>query len=418
MKQSQLFTKTRHEIPTDEVAKNAQLLVRAGYIHKEVAGAYSFLPLGLRVLSKINNIIREEMNSAGGQEIYMTALQNPETWQATGRWDDKVVDNWFKSELKAGGQVGFGFTHEEPLTALVKHHISSYRDLPVFIYQIQTKFRNEMRAKSGLLRGREFLMKDLYSFSRGEAEHQIFYDKMKEVYNRVYERLGIGEKTFITFSSGGSFAKFSHEFQTIMPSGEDSIYVDYDKKLAVNEEVYTDEVLSNIGLDKNKMQKVNAAEVGNIFTLGTKFSKPLDLVYTDEKGATHPIFMGSYGIGLSRIMGVIVELFADDGGIVWPESVAPFKVHLLSLDGGDDELQKEAEEFYISLCKRGVEVLFDDRRDISAGEKFSDADLIGIPWRVVMSKRSREAGGVEVKARNDAESTVMSIEEVLNKFNS
>jgi len=210
MRQSNLFTKTRKEVPSDEVAKNAQLLIRAGYIHKEMAGVYSFLPLGLRVLNKIVGIIREEINAIGGQEIFLTSLQDPEIWKKSNRWSDDVVDNWFKTKINNGGEVGLGFTHEEAMVRLMKEHIQSYRDLPRFIYQFQTKFRNEERAKSGILRTREFLMKDLYSFSSTEAEHTAFYEKVKDAYGRIFKQAGIGDKTLLTFASGGSFSKYSH----------------------------------------------------------------------------------------------------------------------------------------------------------------------------------------------------------------
>lgn len=398
MKQSHLFTKTRREAPKDEVAKNAQLLIRAGYIHKEMAGVYSFLPLGLRVMNKIVGIIREEMNDIGGQELHLTALQDKKVWEASGRWDDKVVDNWFKTTIKNGGEAGLAFTHEEPLTRLMKDHIRSFRDLPVYPYQFQTKFRNEERAKSGILRGREFLMKDLYSFSRDQKEHEAFYEKAKGAYVKIYDRLGIGDKTFVTFASGGSFAKYSHEFQTLTEAGEDTIYVHEGKKIAVNKEVLNDEVLGNLGLKKGDLVEKKAVEVGNIFTLGTKYSDALELKYKDEEGKSQPVFMGSYGIGPGRAMGTIVELLADDKGLVWPESVAPFAIHLVALFDEGGKVKKAADHLYDELTKKGVEVLYDDR-ECSAGEKFGDADLIGIPKRYVISEKTLKDDSVEVKDR-------------------
>lgn len=398
MKQSELFTKTRREAPKDEVAKNAQLLIRAGFIHKEMAGVYSYLPLGLRVLNKIVNVIREEMNSIGGQEILLTALQNKEIWQISDRWDDEKLDIWFKTSLKNGSELGLGFTHEEPLTALMKDHVRSFRDLPKAVYQFQTKFRNEPRAKSGLMRGREFLMKDLYSFNTNEKSHAEFYDKAKQAYIRIFDRLGIGNETFVTFASGGSFSKYSHEFQTITDAGEDTIYVHEGKRIAVNKEVLNDEVLKDLGLLRSDLNEKKAVEVGNIFNLGTRFSEALGLSYKDEEGKSRPVFMGSYGIGPGRVMGTIVELRADDKGLVWPEAIAPFSIHLVALFDEPGKVKKAADDLYAKLTEKGIEVLYDDR-ECSAGEKFGDADLIGIPKRVVVSGKTLEKDAVEVKDR-------------------
>ncbi|MDQ5949925.1 MAG: prolyl-tRNA synthetase [Patescibacteria group bacterium] len=413
MLQSKLFTKTKKEAPSDEVSRNAELLIRAGYIYKEMAGVYTFLPLGLRVLNNITKIVREEMNAIGGQEMLLSALQDRSLWEKTDRWSDDMVDNWFKTELKAGGTTGLGITHEEPLTRIMSEYISSYRDLPTSAYQFQTKFRNEMRAKSGIMRGREFLMKDLYSFSKNEEEHQAFYELSKIAYKKVYQRLGIGHLTYITFASGGIFAKYSHEFQTISSAGEDTIYVDEEKGIAINKEVYTDEVIENLGLDKSKLVEQRAIEVGNIFTLGTRFSNALGLNFNDENGNSNPVFMGSYGIGVSRLLGTIVETLSDDNGIIWPESIAPFQVHLLAL-GEDESVKAKATEVYEKLIAQGVEVLFDDRTGISAGEKFADADLLGMPLRAVISKRSLEESGVEIKKRTEEKGRVVSVDEFMN----
>lgn len=407
MKQSQLFTKTQKEAPSDEVAKNAQLLIRAGFIYKEMAGAYAFLPLGLRVIGKIAQIVREEMNATGGVELQSTALQKKEVWEKTNRWDDAIVDNWFKTELKNGTELGLAFTHEEPMSNLMTNFISSYKDLPIYAYDVRTVFRNEARAKSGIMRGREFFWKALYSFSKDENEHNEYYEKAKIAYKKVFERVGLGEVTFMTFASGGTFSKYSHEFQTLSEAGEDIIYVDEEKGIAVNREVYTDEVLKDLNLEKEKLIERKAIEVGNIFSLGHKFSEPFNLKYKDENGENKFVFMGSYGIGISRLMGTVVECFNDERGIVWPESIAPFSVHLLNL--GQDE---EAEKIYKTLSENGIEVMLDDR-DASAGEKFADSDLIGIPVRVVISKKSIEAGGIEVKRRSESESKIMTVEELL-----
>lgn len=415
MLQSKLFTKTRREDPKDEVAKNARLLIRAGFINKEMAGVYSFLPLGLRVLNRINAIIREEMDAIGGQEIHMSALQNPEPWKKTGRFSDEVVDNWFKTKLKDGGELGLGFTHEEPLTSLMRNHINSYKDLPALPYQIQTKFRNEERAKSGLMRGREFLMKDLYSFHANVDGHDAFYEQAKEAYLNIFRRAGIGDLTFVTFASGGSFAKYSHEFQTLCETGEDTIYLSREKGLAINKEVYNEEVLADLGVTKDELEEVAAVEVGNIFHLGTRFSDALDLSFIDESGADKPVVMGSYGIGPARLMGTIVETLADDKGIVWPKEVAPFDVHIVAIGGADSEALAAALSLAEKMEAKGLEVLIDDR-EASAGAKFSDADLLGIPIRVVLSPKTLEEGVLEVKDRASGEVKKISESELITEL--
>ncbi len=414
MRQSQLFTKTRKEVPADETSKNAQYLIRAGYIHKELAGVYSFLPLGLRTLNNIVNIIRDEMNKAGGQEILMSALQDKELWLKTDRWDDKKVDNWFKTELNSGGETGLGITHEEPLTRIMSEHISSYRDLPVFAYQFQNKFRNELRAKSGVMRGKEFLMKDLYSFSKDNESHISDYNKIRDAYVRVFDRLGIGDKTYITFADGGIFSEFSEEFQTITDSGEDLIYIHEGKKIALNKEVYTDENLSKLGIKKEELVEKKAVEVGNIFHLGTRFSEPLGLKYKDEDGNEKPVVMGSYGIGPSRLLGTIVEVLSDEKGIVWPKSVSPFAVHLVRL-GVNSDTMAFADKIYADLQAKGIEVLYDDR-DLRPGEKFADSDLIGIPVRFVVSDKTVAEGKVEVKKRISDEAVLLNFEEAVKEL--
>jgi prolyl-tRNA synthetase len=401
MRQSKLFTKTRKEAPADEVAKNAQLLIRGGFIHKEMAGVYDMLPLGLRVLNKIVEIIREEINEIGGQELTLSALQQKETWEPTNQWDDKEVDVWFKTKLKNETELGLGVTHEAALTKVMKDFISSYRDLPKYVYQFQTKFRNETRAKSGVMRTREFIMKDLYSFSKNESEHLDFYNKVMQAYLKIFNRVGLGEKTYFTFASGGMFSKFSHEFQTVTEAGEDLIYINK-SGIAINKEVFTDDLKKDLGLDNN-FTEAKSVEVGNIFTLANRFSKALDLSYIDENGDKKDVFMGSYGIGPARVMGTIVETLSDEKGIVWPASVAPFAVHLLGL--GED--MSEADRVYEELVAAGVEVLYDDRTGVMAGEKFADADLLGMPIRVVITKRSLEAGGAEVKGRTESEGKII-----------
>ncbi|MEK7085018.1 MAG: aminoacyl--tRNA ligase-related protein [Patescibacteria group bacterium] len=366
MRQSQLFTKTRREAPKNEVSQNAALLIRAGFLHKEMAGVYTYLPLGLRVLNNITNIIREEMNRIGGLEMLMTTLQNPEIWKTSGRWDDTVIDNWFKTTLKNGNELGIANTHEEALTALLTEHASSYKDFPIYAYQFQNKFRNELRAKSGIMRTREFVMKDLYSFSRNEKEFREFYEKCAEAYLRIFSRAGLGEKTYRTFASGGSFSKFSDEFQTVSEAGEDTIYIHDEKRIAVNKEVHTDDVLAELGLKKEELREARSIEVGNIFPLGTRYSEAFGLTYKDERGEDKPVIMGSYGIGLGRLMGTVVEVLSDEKGIVWPDSIAPFRVHLVALAGQDEEVAKAADKLYGELLGRGVQVLYDDRSDKSA----------------------------------------------------
>jgi prolyl-tRNA synthetase len=410
MRQSQLFTKTKKEAPKDEVSRNAQLLLRAGFIHKDMAGVYSFLPLGLRVLNNVIQVIREEMNAVGGQELSLASLQDKELWEKTDRWDDEKVDVWFKTKLKNGTELGLAPTHEEPITRLMTQHISSYRDLPILAYQFQNKFRNETRAKSGIMRVREFIMKDLYSFARSSEEHETIYAAVREAYKKIFTRVGLGELTYQTFASGGMFSKYSEELQTASEAGEDVIYVDEASKRALNVEVLNDEVLADLGLKREQLIEKKSIEVGNIFSLGTKFSEPLGLTYKNEEGEAVPVVMGCYGIGPARVVGTIAEVLSDEAGLVWPEAIAPFRVHLLSL--GADE---KAIEIYEALTKVGVEVLYDDR-DMRAGEKFAESDLLGMPYRVVVGKRSLESGRAEVKKRTSEEVEEVLFENIVSYF--
>ena len=568
MRQSKLFTKTRKEAPADETAKNAQLLIRAGYVHKEMAGVYAWLPLGLRVRNNIEQVVQEEMNAIGCQELIMTNLQRKELWEETDRWDDEKVDIWFKSELKAGGEVGLAWSHEEPIGNMMKSYISSYKDLPIYVYQFQNKLRNEMRAKSGVMRGREFIMKDAYSFCRGEEDHDAIYEAMKVAYMKVFDRLGIGEQTFITFASGGAFTAYSHEFQTLCEAGEDVLFQIPDTDEYYNQEVVAaqapalpetneemrdveeflgegmigvEEVAKHINIPVEKttktilfqandnrviavavrggydvdeekvknvakcetlallapervqevtgavvgyvgminlpeeveqywdestkgrmnfemgMNKTNyhmnnlnfgrglpepetfydlkvaregdihpesgkpyvvhkAAEVGNIFNFGRQKAEDLGLNFKDDNGESVAVWMGSYGIGVTRLVGVLVEMFADEKGIVWPEEVAPYQVHLVGLNLDDEELRDYADGVYSSLTRRGVDVLYDDRIEARPGEKFADSDLIGIPYRVVVSKKTREEGKFEVVTRKDGEVRFLSEEELYADF--
>ncbi len=408
MQQSKLFAKTSKNVPADEVSINAQLLIKAGFIYKELAGAYAYLPLGIKVIEKIKQIVREEMEKIEGEEIIMTTLQRKELWERTDRWDDEKVDVWFKSKLKNEVEVGFGWSHEEPISDMMKGFISSYRDLPVYVHQFQTKLRNELRAKSGIMRGREFVMNDMYSFSSSEEEHQKFYQQATNAYHKVFERFGLGEDTFFTFASGGAFTQFSHEFQTICDAGEDIIYLSKKKKIGINKEVLTDDVMKQLGVKKDELEEVKTAEVGNIFSFGTTKSEQLGLRFTNEKGELEGVVLGSYGIGITRAMGVIVEKFHDEKGIVWPKEVAPFAVHLIELPGA-----KEAKKIYEELVKEGIEVLWDDR-ELAAGQKFADADLIGIPVRLVVSSKTEDK--IEYKERGKDEIQLLSLSEILKNY--
>ena len=414
MRISKLFTKTSKTAPSDEVAKNAQLLIRAGFIHKEMAGVYAYLPLGLKVLENINNIVREEMDAVGGQELMMTTLQPKDIWEKTDRWDDKKVDNWFKTKLNNGTELGVGLTHEEPIVDAISNYVNSYKDLPVSVYQIQTKFRNELRAKSGLLRGREFVMKDMYSFSRSQAEHDDEYNKIVEAYKKVYDRLGIGDITYRTYADGGIFTdKFSDEFQTISPVGEDTIYVDENKGVAINDEILNDDNLAKLGLNRENLVEKRGIEVGNTFHLESKYTDALDVYFTDENGDKKPIIMGCYGIGISRLMGVIAEIFSDEKGLVWPENIAPYKVYLVRI--GKEEASNKADELYDELISKGIEVLYDDR-EIQPGQKFADSELIGIPFRVTVSDRLLSENKYEFTSRKDSEKILLTHDELLAKL--
>lgn len=416
MRQSKLFTKARKEAPADEVAKNAQLLIRAGYIYKQMAGVYAYLPLGLKVVEKIKAIVREEMNAIGGQELIMTALQPKELWEKTDRWSDAQVDVWFKAKLAAGGEVGFGWSHEEPITEMMTHYLSSYRDLPAYVYQFQTKLRNELRAKSGIMRGREFVMKDMYSYTADEAAHKAFYDSAIAAYLRVFDRVGLGDRTFLTFASGGAFTEFSHEFQTLSAVGEDTVYLHRKKKIAINQEVLRDDVLEKLGVRRDELEEVAAVEVGNIFDFGGVKSKQLGLLYANEAGESVPVHLGSYGIGITRLMGVLVETFADDKGLVWPAAVAPYAVHLVALGKrGDDGILRAADALYDDLTRAGVEVLYDDR-DVSAGQKFAESDLLGLPVRVVVGKEAAHSGAFEAIDRASGAVEKLDVRALIAKY--
>ena len=412
MRLSKNFTRTIKQAPADEVARNAQLLIRAGYVHKTMAGVYSYLPLGLKVVENIKQIVREEMNKIDSQELVMSTLQRKETWQETGRWSDELVDVWFKSKLQDGTEVGFGWTHEEPIVDLLRNYLKSYKDLPISVYQFQNKLRNELRAKSGIMRGREFVMKDMYSVHASKEDLDKYYNAAIEAYKRCYDRFGIGDETYVTFASGGAFTKFSHEFQTICDAGEDYIYLHRGKNIAVNEEVL-DEAVKELGIDRSELERVKTAEVGNIFNFGTQKSEEMRLVFTDADGVEQYAYMGSYGIGITRVMGVIVEKFADDKGLVWPENIAPAKVYLVQIGS---QSRATADELYQKLQSAGIETIYDDR-DERPGVKFADAELLGIPYRVTVSDRLLDDGKWEVSTRQTGEQRLLTADELLATLN-
>ena len=405
MKQSILFTKTSKEAPKDETSFNAQMLIRAGFIDKVGAGIYTFLPLGLRVLNKINSIIREEINAVGGQEVLMPALTPKTVWEKTDRWAN--FDALFKLTGSDAREYALGATHEEIVTPLAQKFCPSYKDLPVAVYQIQTKFRNEKRAKAGLIRGREFLMKDLYSFHVSQEDLDAYYEELKRAYFKIYSRLGLGDITHITYATGGAFSKYSHEFQTVTDAGEDLIYVCKKCKVAINKEIISEQ---NICPECNSsdFEEKKAVEVGNIFKLGNKFSKAFDFSYINQDGLTQDIIMGCYGIGISRIMATIVEVYNDEKGIIWPLNVVPFAIHLISLNQNE-----EAEKVYQELNNAGFEVLYDDR-DLSLGQKLNDADLIGCPYRLIISEKNIKNNQVEFKKRSAKEIEMIDKSNLIN----
>ena len=408
MRQSKLFGKTQKEAPKDEVSLNAVLLARGGFIDKLTAGVYTYLPLGLKVLEKVKAIVREEMVAIGGQEILMPALHPKEIWEQTGRWTDPGPEVMFQFQGRSKKEYGLGWTHEEVITPLVRKFVNSYKDLPIYLFQIQDKFRNEPRAKSGLLRGIEFSMKDLYSFHRNEKDLDNYYAKALAAYQKVFKRLGLD--SLVTEASGGSFSKYSHEFQVLTEYGEDTIYYCAKCGYAQNKEIA--EIEAGQKCPKCKAGEIaegKSIEVGNIFRLKTKYSEPFNLDYVDEDGKKKPVIMGCYGIGPSRVMGAVVEIHHDDKGIIWPESIAPFKVHLLQI-GSDEFVGREAEKVYDELVKEGIEILFDDRPDITAGKKFADADLLGLPYRLVVSAKTKNK--IEIKKRTEKESGLVDLEKL------
>lgn len=404
MRQSELFTRTLRESPKDEEAFNAQLLTRAGFVEKLMAGVYSYLPLGLRVLRNIERIVREEMDRVGGQEVLMPTLHPKTIWETTGGWGS--IDVLFKIKSRTEKEYALGQSEEEVVTPLVMKRVNTYEDLPLAAYQIHWKYRDELRAKSGLLRGREFLMKDMYSFHETQEDFERFYAVMKQAYLAVYRRMGLTAK--VTEGSGGSFTKkISYEFMVLTDAGEDDILYCEACDFCVNTEIASQkigEVCPKCG--KGALAQAKASEVGNVFDLGDKYGKDFDLSFIGRDGKRAYPIMGCYGIGISRAMGVIVEKFHDDRGMIWPKSVAPFQVHLVELGGVSGVAVYEA------LTKAGVAVLYDDR-DVSAGEKFADADLFGIPLRAVVSPKTGDK--IELKARGSDVVSLVSVAELLQQ---
>ena len=409
MRYSKLFGRTVREVSSEETSVNAKLLTRGGFIRREVAGVYNYLPLGLRVLNRISNIVREEMNKTGAQELLLSAFQSKASWQKTGRWD--TFDSLFKVKSKHETEYALGPTHEEVLVPMVRQLVSSYRDLPLYLYQIQTKFRDEPRAKSGILRGREFLMKDLYSFHADETDFEKYYETIKESYKSIFTKCEL--EAILTEASGGAFSPTSHEFQVITENGEDEIIYCEGGDFAQNSEISKVKEGKPCDLGHGPLKKAKTIEVGNIFPLKTKFSEAFGLAYKDREGKNVSVIMGCYGIGISRLMGAIVEVHNDEKGIVWPAAVAPFDVHLVHIE--DIGTEPWAKETYEKLTDAGIEVLWDDRENVSAGEKFAEADLIGIPIRLVVSNKAGE-GKVEWKNRDSDKTEVIELQEAIKRL--
>jgi len=408
MRQSRLFTKTLKFIPKEE-SKSAQLLVRGGFIDKLMAGVYSFLPLGFLVFKKIEKIIREEIIKIGAQEVLLPALHPKEIWEKTDRWK---YPEMFKLKDRSGKEFSLGWTHEEIISYILSKFIYSFKDLPLAVFQIQDKFRDELRAKAGLLRTKEFIMKDLYSFHENEEDLDRYYNLVKETYFRIFERCGIKEKTFLTLASGGAFSEYSHEFQTVTESGEDIIYFCQNCTIGVNKEIISKEKYQCPQCKRKISKTLKTIEVGNIFKLGDRFTKPFDLKIKDNQGKEKFIIEGCYGIGPGRLMGAIVEVHNDKNGILWPEEVAPFLVHLIPVEISNEKVNEKTEKIYRMLQKENIEVLYDDREE-SIGKKFFDADLIGVPFRIVVSEKTLKKNCVEIKKRNEEKKKLVKIEELL-----
>lgn len=419
MRLSHLFTKTSKDSRGDASSKNADLLVRGGFIHKTMAGTYSYLPLGLKVLRHIEQIVREEMDRIGGQEILMSALSPKENWEKTNRWDHKVFEVLFHVPAANDSEYALNPTHEELVTPIAAQYVHSYRDLPFAAYQIQTKFRNELRAKSGILRGREFLMKDLYSFHTSQEDLDRYYEIVQGAYDKVFERLGLSDVTYLTYASGGTFSKYSHEYQVVLPSGEDVIYISVDaekqgKRIAINKEIYEAGVTVCPVTGGTAFREEKASEAANIFKLGTKFSSAFDLAFSAKDGSKNLAIMGCYGIGISRLMGIVAEAMSDEKGLLWPESIAPAALHIVPVaKTEDDEAFTVAADLVARFEKEGKQVLFDDRIDASVGFKLADADLIGVPVRILVSPKTLAEDSVEMYDRRTGKTVLVKRAELI-----
>ncbi len=404
---SKLFGKTLRNFPTDETSKNAKLLIKGGFINKRMAGVYEILPLGKRVISKIENIVREEIDAIDGQEVSMSVLQPKELWSETDRWE-KLKGAMYQFKDSSGKDVGLGFTHEEPMISMVRDRVASYKNLPLYLYQIQTKFRDEPRPRSGLIRGREFLMKDLYSFTTSKEGLDEYYEAVAQAYKKVFDRIGL--ETIYTEAAGGVFtSENTHEFQVLTDGGEDTIFHCENGDFSENKEIAKVKEGDKCPKDGGKIKESRGVEVGNIFRFGDEMSKKMNFNFKDKDGRDKPIFLGSYGLGITRSMATIVEVHSDDSGIVWPETVAPYKIHLINL--GEEKVRKEADKIYEKLSKSGVEVLYDDRKE-SAGIKLADADIIGLPERWVVSEKTLKEDSVETKKRVEKDTKLVKISEV------
>jgi prolyl-tRNA synthetase len=413
MRLSQLFFKTVKEAPKDETSVNAKLLIKGGFIQKLGAGIYSYLPLGLRVLNKIENIIREEMNAIAGQELLMPALHPKEIWEETGRWQS--VDYLYKLRDRQEKQYALGATHEEVITDIARYHVSSYKDLPFYLYQIQTKFRDELRPKAGLLRTKEFLMKDLYSFHATEEDRKKYYETVKTAYLKIFKRCGLD--AIVAEASGGPFSKeVSHEFQVSTSAGEDVIYFCPNGDFAQNREIAKRKTGEKCPKCGEILKETKTIEVGNTFTLGTKYSEAMAANFIGKDGSKKPIIMSCYGIGLGRLMGAVAEIYHDDKGVIWPQEISPFAVHLVSLESKNRKIKTTADGIYQDLQERGIEVLYDEREERTAGEKFADADLIGIPYRIVISEKTLEKDCVEIKRRGEEKIKLIKIKDLNKRF--
>lgn len=406
MKFSESFVTTLRDAPKDAETVNHKLLVRAGFVRQLMAGVYTYLPFGHKVLNKISQIVREEMDAIGGKEVLMPLMHPAENWKKTGAWEKSDVLFHVKSRTKR--DYALAQSNEETVTPLAKEFIHTYKDLPLSIYHINWKFRDELRSKSGILRGREFLMKDLYSFHTTQADFDKFYQKAKEAYLKIFKRLGLTTK--VTEASGGGFSeKISYEFEVLTDAGEANILYcescDYCVNVDDIDKYKVGDKCPSCG--KSELKSALASEVGNVFDLGQKYTKAFDFKVINENGeAIYPI-MGCYGVGVSRTMGVIVEKFHDEKGIIWPKEVAPFNVHLVGLNG-------KGEDLYNKLKEKNIDVLFDDR-DVPAGQKFNDADLIGVPVRLVISDKTGDK--IEYKERTSDKSTLLDFDEMLEELN-